>query len=171
VDNAIPPQNKLSTALLVKWDGKSKGVDHAHRYPPTKAFPVGAKYVLEGCGGIVRRYIQLPNGRRIKLEPATAGREYAARIRGRDKTPTSARRVCGKLVEWFEVVFSLCKESASYRSICVAFWFCVSHTRAPGTWWDEPGLFLLSKASPDCNRKISMRFRTLAKPINVRFRG
>ena len=36
---AYLPQNKLSAALLVKWDGKSKGVDHPHRYPPTKAFP------------------------------------------------------------------------------------------------------------------------------------
>ena len=144
---AIPPQNKLRAALLVKWGGKSKGVDHAHRYPPTKAFPGRHKI----CSRRVRR--NRPALYRITKRsptPATAGREYAARIRGRDKTPTSARRVCGTLVEWFEVVFSLCKESASYRSICAAFWFRVSHTRAPGTWWDGPGLFLLrSKASRD----------------------
>ena len=30
-------------------------------------FPIGTKYVLEGCGPFVRRYIELPNGRRIQL--------------------------------------------------------------------------------------------------------
>jgi hypothetical protein len=33
---------------------------------PTR-FPVGTKYVLEGRGPSVRRYVELPNGRRIKL--------------------------------------------------------------------------------------------------------
>jgi hypothetical protein len=42
-----------------------------------KRFPIGTKYVLEGHGGVVRRYIELPNGRRIKLEP----RNGRARIR------------------------------------------------------------------------------------------
>ena len=28
-------------------------------------FPIGTKYVLEGCGPFVRRYIEFPNGRRI----------------------------------------------------------------------------------------------------------
>ncbi len=32
-----------------------------------KRFPAGTKYVLEGCGPFVRRYIEFPNGRRIKL--------------------------------------------------------------------------------------------------------
>ena len=33
---------------------------------PTR-FPAGTKYVLEGFGPFVRRYVELPNGRRIKL--------------------------------------------------------------------------------------------------------
>jgi hypothetical protein len=30
-------------------------------------FPVGSKYVLEGLGPFVRRYIEFPDGRRVKL--------------------------------------------------------------------------------------------------------
>ena len=30
-------------------------------------FPIGTKYVLEGRGPFVRRYVEFPNGRRIKL--------------------------------------------------------------------------------------------------------
>ena len=30
-------------------------------------FPVGTKYVLEGRGQFVRRYIEFPNGRRVQL--------------------------------------------------------------------------------------------------------
>ena len=30
-------------------------------------FPMGTKYVLEACGPVVLRYIEFPNGRRIKL--------------------------------------------------------------------------------------------------------
>jgi hypothetical protein len=30
-------------------------------------FPIGTKYVLEGCGPFVRRYIEFPNGRRVDL--------------------------------------------------------------------------------------------------------
>jgi hypothetical protein len=30
-------------------------------------FPVGSKYVLEACGPFVRRYVEFPNGRRVKL--------------------------------------------------------------------------------------------------------
>jgi hypothetical protein len=33
---------------------------------PTR-FPTGTKYVLEGRGPFVRRYVEFPNGRRIKL--------------------------------------------------------------------------------------------------------
>ena len=65
---AILPQNKLTAALLVKWDGKVKGLIMRTATHLPKRFPVGTKYVLEGSGGIVRRYIELPNGRRIKLE-------------------------------------------------------------------------------------------------------
>ena len=31
-------------------------------------FPIGTKYVLEGRGALVQRYIELPNGHRIKLK-------------------------------------------------------------------------------------------------------
>jgi hypothetical protein len=31
-------------------------------------FPVGTKYVLEGRGPFVRRYVEFPNGRRVQLE-------------------------------------------------------------------------------------------------------
>ena len=30
-------------------------------------FPIGTKYVLEGGGRFVRRYIEFPNGRRVQL--------------------------------------------------------------------------------------------------------
>jgi hypothetical protein len=30
-------------------------------------FPIGTKYVLDGRGPFVRRYIEFPNGRRIQL--------------------------------------------------------------------------------------------------------
>jgi hypothetical protein len=33
---------------------------------PTR-YPVGTKYVLEGRGPFVQRYVEFPNGRRIKL--------------------------------------------------------------------------------------------------------
>ena len=37
-----------------------------------KRFPVGTKYILESCGGFVRRYIEYPSGRRIELETRKA---------------------------------------------------------------------------------------------------
>jgi hypothetical protein len=33
-----------------------------------KRFPVGTKYVLEGRGRFVRRYVEFPDGRRLPLE-------------------------------------------------------------------------------------------------------
>ena len=30
-------------------------------------FPVGSKYVLESRGQVVRRYVEFPNGRKVKL--------------------------------------------------------------------------------------------------------
>ena len=33
----------------------------------SERYPIGAKYVLEGRGPLVRRYIEYPNGLRIKL--------------------------------------------------------------------------------------------------------
>ena len=35
-------------------------------------FPVGSKYVLEGRGPLVRRHIEFPNGRRVKLSTRKA---------------------------------------------------------------------------------------------------
>jgi len=39
---------------------------HSSNRPPMR-FPVGSKYVLEGLGPFVRRYIEFPDGRRVKL--------------------------------------------------------------------------------------------------------
>jgi hypothetical protein len=66
---AISPQNKLGAALLVKWDGTNqRGFAMRGTATLPKRFPVGTKYILEGSGPIVQRYIELPNGRRIKLK-------------------------------------------------------------------------------------------------------
>jgi len=32
-----------------------------------KHFPVGTKYVVESCGEFVRRFVQLPKGKKIRL--------------------------------------------------------------------------------------------------------
>ena len=34
---------------------------------PPMRFPVGSKYVLEGRGPFVRRYIEFPDGRKVQL--------------------------------------------------------------------------------------------------------
>ncbi len=33
---------------------------------PTR-FPVGTKYIVEGCGRRVRRYVEFPDGRKVQL--------------------------------------------------------------------------------------------------------
>jgi hypothetical protein len=38
---------------------------------PTR-FPVGTKYVVEGRGLFVRRYVEFPNGRKVRLETRKA---------------------------------------------------------------------------------------------------
>ncbi len=71
-------------------------------------FPAGTKYVLESCGAVIRRFIELPNGRQIalpdrkaeaccaadatlvpRLEPATvaprARAKHNSRSRGRSR--------------------------------------------------------------------------------------
>jgi len=42
-------------------------------------FPVGTKYVLEARGRLVRRHVELPNGRRIRLEPRRASAGVCAK--------------------------------------------------------------------------------------------
>ena len=37
-----------------------------------KRFPVNTKYVVEACGPVIRRYVELPNGRRINLRSRKA---------------------------------------------------------------------------------------------------
>ncbi len=37
-----------------------------------KRLPEGTKYVVESHGSMVRRYVELPNGRRINLRPRKA---------------------------------------------------------------------------------------------------
>ena len=48
---------------------------------PTR-FPVGTKYVLEGRGHVIRRYVEFPNGRRVQLKMRKG---FAARARGGNK--------------------------------------------------------------------------------------
>jgi hypothetical protein len=38
---------------------------------PTR-FPEGTKYVVESDGGVVRRFVEFPNGRKIALSPRKA---------------------------------------------------------------------------------------------------
>ena len=40
--------------------------------PLPRRFPAGTKYIVEGFGKIVRRYIEFPNGRRLKLKTRKA---------------------------------------------------------------------------------------------------
>jgi hypothetical protein len=37
-----------------------------------KRIPAGSKYVLESRGGFVRRYLELPDGRKLRLAPRKA---------------------------------------------------------------------------------------------------
>jgi hypothetical protein len=37
-----------------------------------KRFPENSKYVVESCGPVVRRYVELPSGRRINLRSRKA---------------------------------------------------------------------------------------------------
>ena len=37
-----------------------------------RRFPVGTKYVIESCGPLVRRHVELPSGERIRLSPRKA---------------------------------------------------------------------------------------------------
>jgi hypothetical protein len=48
---------------------------------PTR-FPVGTKYVIEGRGQFVRRYVEFPNGRRVQLKMRKG---FAARARDGNK--------------------------------------------------------------------------------------
>ena len=45
-------------------------VDSAFRLP--RRLPAGTKYVVESCGAFVRRYVELPNGKRIPLRSRKA---------------------------------------------------------------------------------------------------
>jgi hypothetical protein len=48
---------------------------------PTRV-PLGTKYVLEGRGQLIRRYIEFPNGRRVQLKTRKG---FAARTRDGNK--------------------------------------------------------------------------------------
>jgi len=53
-------------------DRINKGPDMPKSTRLPTHFPVGAKYVLESDGPTVRRYVELPGGRRISLPPRKA---------------------------------------------------------------------------------------------------
>src|ERR1035437_5324859 len=44
-----------------------EGLKNAQSPSPASALPIGTKYVLDGRGPFVRRYIEFPNGRRVQL--------------------------------------------------------------------------------------------------------
>jgi hypothetical protein len=48
-----------------------------------RRYPAGTKYVLEGRGPFVRRYVEFPNGRRIKLATRKA---LSCTCAGREQT-------------------------------------------------------------------------------------
>lgn len=48
---------------------------------PTRV-PLGTKYVLEGRGQFIRRYVEFPNGRKVQLKMRKG---FAARARDRNK--------------------------------------------------------------------------------------
>lgn len=67
---AILSQYDRGDALLVKHaavEKKTEGVTMFSSSRTPRRYPVGTKYVLEGRGPFVRRYVEFPNGRRIKL--------------------------------------------------------------------------------------------------------
>jgi hypothetical protein len=37
-----------------------------------RRFPDGSKYIVEACGAVVKRYVELPTGRRIRLRSRRA---------------------------------------------------------------------------------------------------
>jgi hypothetical protein len=47
-------------------------------------FPVGTRYVIEGRGGRIHRYLEFPDGRHVELPAELAGR-------GRSRSGRSAR--------------------------------------------------------------------------------
>lgn len=55
------------TAALSVRDGINKGPDMRKSTRLPTRFPLGSKYVLESHGGTVRRYVELPDGRRVSL--------------------------------------------------------------------------------------------------------
>lgn len=42
----------------------------SHSLPTT--FPVGTKFIVESCGPIVRRYVEFPDGRKVRLSDRRA---------------------------------------------------------------------------------------------------
>jgi hypothetical protein len=64
---AIRSKSEQRISLDKRWGYLTLGVQvrNASRLP--KRLPEGTKYVVESCGPIVRRFVELPNGNRIPL--------------------------------------------------------------------------------------------------------
>ena len=62
---------------------------NAYRLP--KRLPEGTKYVVESAGQFVRRFVELPNGRRIPLPTRKA--QPCARVEGVSLVPEQAADV------------------------------------------------------------------------------
>lgn len=60
--------------------------------PLPARFPVGAKYVVEGRGSFVRRYVEFPGGRRVDLAPRKAATCTCAELRAISIVPAPQRR-------------------------------------------------------------------------------
>ena len=60
--------NKVARfSKVVRGVQVTEGLNMLSRPRLPARFPIGTKYVLEGRGPFVRRYIEFPNGRRIQL--------------------------------------------------------------------------------------------------------
>jgi hypothetical protein len=64
-----------------------------------KRFPVGTKYVVESCGPVVLRYVELPDGNRVILAKRKAlsckagiGRRSRGSTRSRKSSPEKPRQ-------------------------------------------------------------------------------
>jgi hypothetical protein len=54
-------------ALIIEGVRKSEGLNMRNSTRTLMRFPVGSKYVLEGRGPFVRRYVEFPDGRTVQL--------------------------------------------------------------------------------------------------------
>src|SRR5262245_2210864 len=94
---ALSTYSEQATAWLYWETAVSRGIVMP-KLP--KYFPESSKYVVEARGPLVRRYVELPDGRRIhlryrKAKPCICAERSASSVRNKDITnsPTFDRRV------------------------------------------------------------------------------